>query len=720
MEYSEKQPIKPDFEPIKSKLLDNNGKIDDVISIENSELFKPFKINKLQFKNHFAFINMDENDLYTEENFNFGNYYENVAKSNVALIFTGGVDNELINKKIDLFNKKDLLLFSNDINKIHSYGSKIFLQIKQFYGRGISLNKFLNKFNYSASFDNSYSEVSEFSVRISDYKCNEIIYDIKKIFNFAHNVGFDGVLLNGDLFNILGELSSVEFNRRIFGYYSYMEDFIIKILKSLKNDINDFNLFYSITIDSFLKEIFGADLKHIKTTYKIKKFSNFENVCNLLKKMVDNGVDGFIFNFGTYENEYLNVFNEFEGEYLFYDFYKEIKTYFIDNNIKNKFGDDVVIIYKDNVNTINKANLYLKNGIFNFFDATRQLYADNNYLHNIFNNKINRPCIKCGYCDYISKNYKLNSCLVNPNLFKENLNKVDILKNNKVAIIGCGLSGLMCASYLLERGFIVDIFEKNDILNKKRRVYEMNDFCKFTKKFNDYIEYMLIKNAKTLQIYLNNDIKSSNIPSDKEYAAIIIATGSNEKFLNIVGSVLKTVYSLNEILSKSSLIEKVNNFVIYAQSDLSIKFALYLLGKNKKVSLIFNNFEKIKNLSNDRYTYYFYELIHLNANIYIDSRVKKIEEEYIDIVVNKNINKKNIMQVVMNIKTGSKIKKQEKLISLDYELFVYEPELIENNKLYYDIISSGYKGDVFMIGNALKISSDADCIKSAYYVAKNI
>jgi hypothetical protein len=54
------------------------------------------------------------------------------------------------------------------------------------------------------------------------------------------------------------------------------------------------------------------------------------------------------------------------------------------------------------------------------------------------------------------------------------------------------------------------------------------------------------------------------------------------------------------------------------------------------------------------------------------------------------------------------------------DLFIYEPELVPNNKLFYDIVSSGYTGKVFMIGNALQISDMSDIINSAFFVAKNL
>ena len=58
--------------------------------------------------------------------------------------------------------------------------------------------------------------------------------------------------------------------------------------------------------------------------------------------------------------------------------------------------------------------------------------------------------------------------------------------------------------------------------------------------------------------------------------------------------------------------------------------------------------------------------------------------------------------------------------SIDCDLFVYEPELVPNNKLYYDIVDAGYKGEAYLIGQALEGGDLANDIESGYYVGKNI
>ena len=59
-------------------------------------------------------------------------------------------------------------------------------------------------------------------------------------------------------------------------------------------------------------------------------------------------------------------------------------------------------------------------------------------------------------------------------------------------------------------------------------------------------------------------------------------------------------------------------------------------------------------------------------------------------------------------------------INIDCDYLIYEPELSPNNKLFIDIVNNKYKGEVYLIGNALENSDLSDCIKSGYFVGKNL
>ena len=108
-----------------------------------------------------------------------------------------------------------------------------------------------------------------------------------------------------------------------------------------------------------------------------------------------------------------------------------------------------------------------------------------------------------------------------------------------------------------------------------------------------------------------------------------------------------------------------------------------------------------------------------NLKILFLSRITKINEDNIDVIINNNINT-NTIDDALKLFSNSKVKEDNRQINLDCDYLIYEPELTPNNKLFIDIVNKKYKGEVYLIGNALEISDLAESIKSGYFVGKNL
>ena len=75
---------------------------------------------------------------------------------------------------------------------------------------------------------------------------------------------------------------------------------------------------------------------------------------------------------------------------------------------------------------------------------------------------------------------------------------------------------------------------------------------------------------------------------------------------------------------------------------------------------------------------------------------------------------------IYNFLSNQNFKYQPIAKILDCNLFIYEPETVPNNKLYYDIVKSNFKGEVYLIGQALENGDLSNDIESGYFVGKNI
>ncbi len=711
------------FDVIDNKLLKYTSinSNDNYKTIKN--LFDSVMFNELLVRNSFYFENFTDNEFYDNNgipNNKWLKFYQHIASSGVGLIITGSID--LFSKKhkqgINIFSKQTIEILNDYVKNIHSNGTKIFFQANSCKGRVLCNNLLFKTLKLSSSFNNDAINSNHICARISDGKLYELINNFVLISKFSKLCGFDGIMINGEIDNIVGELMSAEFNKRKFGYFSDKLDFSCKLLQEIKNNVKNLNIIYKITIDTFLLEIYKNHIKDIKSLKNVNKKYKLNIMLDVILKLINSGVDGFVITFGNYETSFLKSFNTFENEALFQEIYEKIAFFIKDNNLKNKFGNDISIVYTDNFNTLETSAMLKQNGVINFVDITKNIYADNNYLKSIMNNKNFQNCIKCGFCDNINIFQNKSRCLLNPNIFNEELKLNG--NNKKVAVIGGGLSGIICSNTLAKRGYVVDLYEQQLELNLTSKQMTIFNFDNQLKKYNDYLENKLQFYINNQKINLKSNTKFNFTHLSNDYYGIVVATGFHEKFLNINGSVLKNVVSIYDALENQELFKNINNISIYAKTELAFKLALYLLTNNKKVNIIIEDTETINNLSMSMLSYYFYMFDKLKVSVFINSKTKRIEKDFVELSINNKFAKIDPISIAMNIKSKVKYSYEPKVIIIDNELFIYEPELSENNILFYEIVKNKYMGKLYMVGSALHVSNLDDIIKSAYFVGKNL
>lgn len=682
---------------------------------DNNEFNELFK-QSVDFKNHFYFENLTDNEFFNAigvEN-SFVDFYKKITKSGVGTIILGGVYVGNIKNKIQNLarinlDEKIMSAYKKVVQMAHSASIKIFLKVKSAYGRfNLSYQSLKLASNYGLDPENN----QKILLRISDNNCNEMINDLSQISLFSSIAGFDGIMIDASLENVIGELSSQEFNKRIFGYYSETTDFLKRALKHIQTKNN--TIILKINVSSLM-----VKSKNNLNYCKLNNNFNYKKFLNEITEYINLGVDGFEFVFGTRENEFLSSFNAFENEYIFEDFFIKIKNYFNENNIKNKFGDEIILLYHDNFKCFTKANKMVINKQVNLIDVTRNIYSDNDFLKKLFLKKSYLNCIKCSECDKKAHFNNKISCVVNPSL-----NNYDKLINDGdkkiIAIIGSGISGLICALTLLKRGYLVHIYEQKNVLNFNGKLTTIFGFDKELEEFYNSIEKQIFNYSKSgkLTIFLNQKFDTNNENINKYYA-IIIATGFKTKFLSISGAILSHVKNIYEILNNRDAFENKKHIVIYAKTPLSLKLALYLLKSHKNITIIIKDTKYFIEEKNANLLYFFWNLYQNQANILIFSRITKINEDNIDVLIPRNFNK-NLFEIFKKSWSGEKFSSINQQINLDCDLLIYEPDILPNNHLYAEIVKNNFPKEIYLIGNALQNTTLDEIIKSGYFVGKNL
>lgn len=705
-----------------NEILENSDRVID--ENKNYSLLEQIDISDVKLKNRCCYFSLSDAMFYKNNHptNDLLEFYLKVAKSGVSLIFTASVfiESSKVTKclKMPFFdaNNKDYQPYYRLLTDgIHTHGSKIFCTLEADFGRLNRNNKMFNVFNYSASLNRKYDDSRLCCARISDSKLSEMIEQFAEAAKYYLECGFDGILIDGSMNNILGEMSSGEFNRRKFGYYSSKDEFPLKIVRRIIKACGKIPLIYKFTISSFLTSVYKNDLDKISTLKTIGKERSIDEVLSFLSSLVKSGVDGFVFEFGIKETEFLHHEAGLNLQRLAIEIYSALKEYFFKSKIKNKFNEEVYLI---GGNQIKNKETVISN-CFDLVDISRNIYSDDNYLKNIKTQNLFKNCIKCCKCNDLCEKYAIFDCVINPLIY--NSSTLNHTLSKRVCVVGCGVSGIVSALTLAQRRCIVDVYDKSKIINKTGEISEVFGSDLELKVFNKYLKEVIKKYIKKGVINLH---LGKNITSESEeiynYETLIIATGFHEKLCSIHGAVLKNVKSIYDLLSAKNIHFNKNNIVIYAKSELSLKLAVYLSSQKAKVTLIFQDVKNILEIPNAKLTYYLFMIDRLKIKVFIDAIVKRINEDFCEIVVNSNLKNKNISSVILNMKSCIHYGYQPQTVNIDLNLFIYEPELYSNNRLYYDLVKNGFKGELFLVGDALEVAGLLNNIKSAFFVGKNI
>lgn len=133
------------------------------------------------------------------------------------------------------------------------------------------------------------------------------------------------------------------------------------------------------------------------------------------------------------------------------------------------------------------------------------------------------------------------------NKWYQRIEKEEVVKGKKVAIIGSGPAGLMCSAVLAKKGAKVDLYEKHEKLGGILR-YGIPDF-RLPKEILDHTIEMIL--SLGIDVHLNQqlgeDFTLSNL--EEKYDAVFLGIGANvSSKMQIDGEALHGVYGGNELL----------------------------------------------------------------------------------------------------------------------------------------------------------------------------
>ena len=220
---------------------------------------------------------------------------------------------------------------------------------------------------------------------------------------------------------------------------------------------------------------------------------------------------------------------------------------------------------------INKIISLMK---YNLYDEAYNELIKNNPFPEI----TSRVCK--GYCEYACINNKDNGPTPIKDILRtladyglNKLAKYDIKekKDKTITIIGSGASGLACADYLIKEGYIVNVYEKNN-LPGGMLMYGTSNMILDKKILNKRIE--LLKEAG-VNFITDSEVTRVISPMDvlKNTDALVVASGVVKRTFVAKGMGLKNVLYATDYLKKVT-----NNILTKTISDITSGKSVLIIG----------------------------------------------------------------------------------------------------------------------------------------------
>ena len=548
------------------------------------ELFTPVKVGSITIKNRFAMAPMgplglaDANGGWNQRGID---YYVERTKGGTGLIITGVTFFDQVVEKQDpstvpnpLYKPVSFVKTSCEMTeRVHAYGSKIFLQLSGGFGR-VTIPTNVGDIPPIAPSPIPHRWLDKTCREISREEIQAIVRQFGEAAYHAKRAGFDGVQIHAVHEGYLMDQFAISmFNQRTDEYGGPLENrlrFARETVEEIKKRCGeDFPVTLRFSVKSMIKDWRVGALPGEDFEEKGRDVAEGLEAARLLESY---GYDALDTDVGTYDAWWWNHPPMYQEKGLYRKYCKMVKEVV-----------SIPVFCAGRMDDPDMALEAIRSGVCDIIDLGRPLLADPDYCNKLRAGRCReiRPCISCqeGCMGRVAE-YSLINCAVNPQAARERVTAyAPVLRQKKVLIVGGGVAGCEAARVLAIRGHLPVLYEKGsrlggNLLPGGAPEFKEDDLA-LARWYADELARLRVP------VYLNTVLTRSQI-LEQDFDALIIATGSTPKVFSLGDD--DRVYTAAQVLLGEK--DCGRETVVVGGGLVGCETALWLAQHGKKVTIV--------------------------------------------------------------------------------------------------------------------------------------
>ena len=627
---------------------------------------------------------------------------------------------------------------------VHAHGARLFIQLTAGTGRVGSPECLLKRHRLpiSASWNPNYYMPSVPCRPLTDGECRKIITAAGQAAADAKACLCDGVYLHGHEGYLLEQMTNPAFNRRKLGVFTDWQAFGIRLVQEVRSRCGGrYPIMYRIDLSLALNATYGDETGHGGALRRFRDERTVEMTLAYMANLVSAGVDMFDVDLGCYENWWLPHPPGPMPPGCYLPVAKIAKDYLVQQGIKSNAGLDVPVVAVGKLGYPDLAERALRDGLCDMFMLARPLLADPDWPRKTFSGQVAdiRPCIgdQEGCINEFIHGGHIQ-CTVNPRTGFEELLPPEppaaVVRTarpqpRKVAVVGAGPAGIVCACTAARRGLQVTVFDENDRAGGMLIPGSVPKIKFDVANYAAYLEQLLLCHVRDYGLVVRfSSQATAEMLQAGQFDAVVICTGARPLVPPVPGVDLPHVVQAVDLLRNPALSDAAEKIVIVGGGEVGCETAYFLAcerGKRVTVVEMLPHFMKEACTANRGYLIYY--LGKRGVTLLNCARLNRVERREVTVVRNVSptvpdpyVTWKPVLPDNVRNPLARPIRVQEEKAIIKADLVVLATGLRSDDTLYDSCVQAHVAPEIHAIGDAFSPGRIFEATKAGYAVGSRL